>query len=142
MKAFYRSIVAALGVILALAGPVCGQGDAKGEKLVVATVDQDGVQRVAVLGGGYFFDPNRIVVKANVPVELSVRKEPGATPHDFVIKAPEAGIDVAVTLNAKPRLVTFTPTKPGRYPFVCSKKLLFFKSHKDRGMAGTLEVTE
>jgi plastocyanin len=75
-------------------------------------------------------------------VELSVTRESGMTPHDFVIKAPEAGINVVVSLDTKPQLVKFTPTKAGKYPFVCTKKLIFMKSHKDKGMEGTLEVTE
>ena len=103
---------------------------------------QDGVQRVEILGGGYFFDPNYIVVKVNVPVELSLTKEAGMTPHDFIIKAPEAGIDVSVSLDTKPQIVKFTPTKAGKYPFICTKKLIFTKSHKDKGMEGVLEVTE
>ena len=36
------------------------------EKRVVATVDADGVQRVDVTGGEYYFDPNYIVVIGNV----------------------------------------------------------------------------
>jgi plastocyanin domain-containing protein len=143
MKTFSKSLFSGIGLILVLTAPALGQGDPKTEKRVVATVDQDGVQRVAILGGGYYYDPNYVVVKANVPVELSVRKESGVTPHDFVIKAPEAGIDVSITsLDTKPQLVRFTPTKPGKYPFVCSKKMIFMKSHKDKGMEGTLEVTE
>ena len=60
------------------------------------------------------------------------------TPHDFAIKAPEAGINIAVDLDTKPKLVTFTPTKVGKYEILCTKKLLFFKSHKDKGMHGVL----
>jgi len=142
VKTFSRFLYAALVVLLVQAAPVYGEGGPDEVKKVVATVDQDGVQRVAILGGGYFYDPNYIVVKVNVPVELSLQRESGMTPHDFVIKAPEAGIDVSVSLDTKPQLVTFTPTKTGTYPFICTKKLLFFKSHQDKGMEGTLEVTE
>lgn len=143
MKTFSRSLFSAIGLILVLTAPVFGQSDPKVVKKVVATVDQDGVQRVKILGGGYFYDPNYVVVKVNVPVELSVTKESGFTPHDFAIKAPEAGIDVAIkSLDTKPQVVKFTPTKPGKYPFVCTKKMIFMKSHKDKGMEGMLEVTE
>jgi hypothetical protein len=34
-------------------------------------------------------------------------------------------------------LITFTPTHPGTFKFFCNKKLLFFRSHEDRGMKGT-----
>jgi plastocyanin domain-containing protein len=146
MNTFSKSLFSGIGLILVLTAPGYGQSapktEAKEVKKVVATVDADGVQRVAVLGGGYFYDPNYIIVKVNVPVELSVRKEAGMTPHDFVIKAPEAGINVAVSLDAKPQLVKFTPTKTGKYPFICSKKMVFMQSHKDKGMEGVLEVTE
>ncbi|MGC1455407.1 MAG: cupredoxin domain-containing protein [Nitrospirota bacterium] len=110
---------------------------------VVATVGADGVQRVEVIGGDYYFDPNYIVVKVNVPVELTVKKASGYIPHDMIVKAPEAGIDFKADLNdKKPEIIKFTPTKVGKYDMFCDKKLLWFKSHKDRGMDGTIEVVE
>jgi plastocyanin len=45
-------------------------------------------------------------------------------------------------LGKEPAIIKFTPTEPGKYEFYCGKKLLFFKSHKEKGMVGTLEVTE
>jgi plastocyanin len=116
--------------------------EAMKEKRVVAVVDADGVQRVDVVGGGYYFDPNYIVVKVNVPVELKVRKEGGYTPHDIVVKAPEAGIDFGESLGKDPKVITFTPKTIGKYEMYCSKKLIFVKSHKDRGMHGTIEVVQ
>ena len=110
-------------------------------KRVVATVGSDGVQRVAITGGEYFFDPNYIVVKANVPVELDVIKTSGFIPHDIVVKAPEAGIDFKVELNdKKPEIIKFTPTKVGKYAFYCDKKVLWFESHREKGMEGVIEV--
>jgi plastocyanin len=110
------------------------------EKRVVAAVDADGVQRVEVVGGSYFFDPNYIVVKVNVPVELKVRKEAGYVPHDIVVKAPAAGIDFSESLEKEPKIIKFTPKTVGKYEMYCSKKLWFAKSHKDRGMDGMIEV--
>ena len=116
---------------------------AKGkEKRVVATVDADGVQRVEVVGGEYYFDPNYIVVKVNIPVEFKVKKASGYVPHNIAVKAPEAGIDFNVDMKGEPKPVKFTPTKVGKYPMYCDKKLLWFKSHKDRGMEGMIEVVE
>ncbi len=112
------------------------------EKRVVATVDADGVQRVEVLGGSYFFDPNTIVVKVNVPVELSVKKEGGMAPHNIVMEEPDAGMEFEESMGTDPKIIKFTPTKIGTYSFTCEKRLLFFKSHKDRGMKGVLEVVE
>jgi plastocyanin domain-containing protein len=107
---------------------------------LVAEVGADGVQHVTVTGGNYYFDPSRIVVKANVPVELSLRKESGLVPHEFVLSAPDAGIVISESLSTEPKVVVFTPTLPGEYPYYCGKKLLFFPSHKEQGMSGVLEV--
>ncbi|MDP3259645.1 MAG: cupredoxin domain-containing protein [Thermodesulfovibrionales bacterium] len=107
-----------------------------------ATIDKDGVQRVEVLGGDYFFKPDHIIVKMNVPVEMKVSKEGGVVPHNIVINAPEAGIDIKESLGKEPNVIKFTPKKVGTYPFSCDKKLLFFKSHRDKGMKGILEVVE
>jgi plastocyanin len=110
---------------------------------VVAKVDADGVQRVDVIGGEYYFDPNDIVVKVNKPVELTVKKASGYIPHDMIVKAPEAGIDFKVDLSdKKPEIIKFTPTKVGKYEMYCDKRFLWFKSHKDRGMDGWIEVVE
>lgn len=110
------------------------------KEIYIAKVDPDGVQRVRIEGGGYFFKPNHIVVKVNVPVELLASRESGVTPHNLVIKAPDAGISVEEELAAEPKKITFTATAVGKYPFFCSKKLLFFASHRERGMEGILEV--
>ncbi len=128
-----------LTVVMLLLACVCASADEQVEK---AAVDVDGVQKADVLAGQYFFKPNHIIVKVNVPVELRVKKEPGIVPHDFVLKAPEAGIDVLESLSAEPKSIKFTPTKPGKYPFYCDKKLIFSKSHREKGMEGTLEVVE
>lgn len=105
-----------------------------------AALGADGIQRVEVLGGGYFYNPNYIIVKVNVPVEITYKREAGFVPHDFAIKAPEAGIDFSESMDTAPKVVKFTPTKPGVYPFYCTKKLLFSTSHRDKGMKGVLEV--
>jgi heme/copper-type cytochrome/quinol oxidase subunit 2 len=73
-------------------------------------------------------------------VELAVSKAPGLAPHSFVIHAPQAGIEVDVELATEPRSVRFEPTRPGSYPFYCDKSLLG-DSHREKGMAGVLEVT-
>jgi plastocyanin len=107
-----------------------------------ATIDDDGVQRVVILGGGYFFKPDHVIVKVNVPVEMVISKEDGFIPHNFIIEAPEAGIEVDESLSSDPKVVRFTPTKVGKYPYYCSKKLLFFEDHREKGMEGVLEVVD
>lgn len=111
-------------------------------KLYRASVDSDGVQRVTLTGGSYFFDPAHIIVRVNVPVEMRVRKEPGIVPHDLVITEIDGGKDIRVDLDSEARIVRFTPLKSGKYPIYCSKKLLFFESHREKGMEGILEVVE
>jgi len=78
----------------------------------------------------------------NIPVELKVRKEPGIIPHNIVMKSPEAGMDFKVSLDTDPKIIRFTPTKVGIFPFYCDKKLLFFESHRDKGMEGVIEVVQ
>jgi len=124
------------------AAAVAAEEKPKEVKIFKAAIDKDGVQRVEILGGGYFFNPDRIIVKVNVPVELKLRKEAGVVPHDIVMKSPEAGIDFRISMHEEPQIIRFTPNKPGVYPFYCSKKLLFFESHREKGMEGILEVVE
>ncbi len=110
------------------------------EKRFVATIGADGIQHVEITGGDYYFDPNYIVVKVNVPVELSVKKTGHIIPHDIVVKAPEAGINFKESLGTKAKSIKFTPTKTGTYEMYCSKKPPFGKSHKEKGMDGMIEV--
>jgi len=112
------------------------------KKHFVATVDKDGVQKIEMRAGEYFFDPNYVVVKVNVPVEITIKKEPTIIPHNFVLKAPDAGMDVHQSLSSDPRIIKFTPTKTGKYPFYCDKKFLFLESHREKGMEGIIEVTD
>ena len=78
----------------------------------------------------------------NVPVELTVSMESGLIPHTLVIQSPEAGITVDQNLSSEAKIIRFTPTAVGKYPFYCRNKLLFFKSHRENGMEGVLEVVE
>lgn len=116
-------------------------GSAIGERgTLIAAVDRDGVQRVHIVGGEYFFEPQHVIVKANIPVELTLSKQAGVVPHSFVIDAPQASVVVDEEMGTEVTRVHFTPTAPGTYPYYCRNRLLFFKSHRDRGMEGVLEV--
>ncbi|MBR8084749.1 quinol oxidase [Burkholderia vietnamiensis] len=103
-------------------------------------VDADGVQRATIVGGSYFFRPALLMVRADVPVELTVSAEPGVVPHSFEIDAPQAGIAVHTELATTPRTLRFTPRQPGRFAYYCTHRLLFLRSHRERGMAGVLVV--
>ncbi|WP_404842866.1 quinol oxidase [Burkholderia cepacia] len=113
---------------------------AEGDAPLRVPVDADGVQRVAIVGGSYFFRPNHVIVRAHVPVELTVSAEPGLVPHSFEIDAPQAGITVHTELGTMPKTFRFTPAQPGRFAYYCSHRLLFFSSHRERGMEGVLDV--
>lgn len=114
MSSYKRLFAMFLLAILQMIFTVPTEG-AEGVQLM-ATVDQDGVQRIEVLAGEYFFKPNHIVVKAAVPVEITIKKEP--------------------------EVIRFIPSKPGSYPFYCDKKLLFFKSHREQGIEGILDRSQ
>lgn len=107
-----------------------------------ATLSADGIQHVAITGGSYFFHPSHIIVKVNTPVELDVTLEQGIVPHTLVIRAPAAGMNVDEKLSTETKKISFTPTAVGEYAFYCRNRLLFFKSHRDKGMAGVLDVVE
>jgi plastocyanin len=109
-------------------------------KSFIAHVGADGVQHVEIVGGEYYFDPNYIIVKVNVPVEFKVKKAGGYIPHDIMVKAPQAGMDFKVSLSNEWQTIKFTPTKVGKYEMYCDKRLLWFESHKDKGMDGFIEV--
>lgn len=112
------------------------------DEIYRATIAADGVQHVRMEGGSYFFKPNHVIVKVNVPVELLVSVEKGLIPHTLVIQSPEAGIVVDEKLSSDAKTIRFTPTAVGKHPFYCKNKLLFFKSHREKGMEGVLEVVK
>ncbi|HSH13339.1 MAG TPA: hypothetical protein VLA15_06310, partial [Desulfurivibrionaceae bacterium] len=108
----------------------------------VASLGPDGIQRLEVSGGEYYFDPNQLVVKVNTPVELKIRKVGSFVPHNAIVKAPEAGIDFTINLKKDFQTVRFTPTKTGQFPIYCDKQLLWFSDHREKGMDGVIEVVE
>ena len=137
-----RIMKASTAVLILLLG-FAGFGQESKGNAFVAVIGPDGVQRVEITGGKYYFDPDTIVVKVNVPVLLVVKKTGGIVPHSIALKAPEAGIDFSVSLHTTPTSISFTPTKAGKYPFWCTKRAPFSsKSHKDHGMTGVLEVVD
>lgn len=106
-----------------------------------APTDADGVQRVSIVGGGYFFKPARIVAKAGRPLELNVRMEQGIVPHRFVLEGADGKPLADIELAEAPKTVR-VELAAGNYAFHCPNRLLMFKSHRERGMSGTLEVRE
>lgn len=140
MKACVTCLVFCLG--LAGAGSCRADAASPDETVYRASPAADGVQHVRIEGGAYFFKPRRVIVKSNVPVELTVSVARSMVPHSFVLQAPEAGIVVDEDLSSESKKIRFTPTAVGSYPFYCRNRLLFFESHREKGMEGVLDVVE
>lgn len=136
-----RSLIPAIAATVLLLGAGCQttpvERAPEQQKPEVAKPDSDGVQRVRVVGGSYFFKPSHIIVKANVPVELLASREAGFAPHDLVIE----GMAIKEELGTEPKKIAFTARKPGKYALYCTKKPPFGgAAHRERGMEGILEV--
>jgi len=106
-----------------------------------AELSPDGIQRVTIIVDSYSYTPDHLIVKSEVPLELTLKSVTWLVPHNFLIDAPEAGLKVNEEVPAgKSITIRFTPGRAGRYKFFCDKKLLFFSSHEEKGMTGILEV--
>ncbi len=98
-------------------------------------------QTINITASSYKFEPDTITVKAGQPVTFNVKNEAWLIPHNLIVKAPEAGIDIKIEAPAgKTASATFTPTTPGTYEMYCGKEPPAGKSHKARGMRGKLIV--
>ncbi len=108
---------------------------------VEVPLSADGMQRAEVEADSYSFTPGHLVVRAGKPVELTVKSVTMLVPHNFVIDDPKSGLSIREEISAGQTVkITFTPMTPGSFAIYCDKKLLFFKSHREKGMEGTLEV--
>ncbi len=125
---------------LAAGAGIAGDQHTVSEPAVLET-DSDGVQRASITMDSYSYTPNHLVVQAGRPVELKLTSVTILTPHNFVIKEPAAGLMMDEDVSAgESIMIRFTPNQIGLFPFYCDKKLLFFKSHREKGMEGRLEV--
>ena len=101
----------------------------------------DGIQRASIETDSYSFSPNHLVVKAGKPVELTFKSVTWLVPHNLVIDDPRSGLTIREEIPAGESVtVKFTPTAVGSFAIYCDKKLMFFKSHREKGMEGILEV--
>ena len=71
--------------------PVLAQNDAPDDPLQLL-IDTDGKHHLHIRVSSYNFEPDHIIVKVNVPIELSISREWGIIPHTFVLKMPESGV--------------------------------------------------
>ena len=133
-----RAGIMAAWALVALAG--CGTPGAKmGVQEVTARAGADGVQAVEIEVHSFYFKPNRIVVEAGKPVELTLKFKNLVTPHNLTCKHPDGGISIDKSAGIfsfrRTKRALFTPMKPGEYAFFCG-----VGSHMAKGMTGTLVV--
>jgi heme/copper-type cytochrome/quinol oxidase subunit 2 len=103
--------------------------------------EPEGIQTVAVQLGAYQITPNEFTVQAGRPVRLELTNTDAITLHNFTLKDPAAGLNIDMDVPpGATRTVELTPEVPGSYPYYCNKELPFVKSHRERGMEGTLTV--
>lgn len=108
---------------------------------VEVPLSRDGVQRATVEVDSYSFIPGHLVVKAGRPVELTFKSVTWLVPHNIVIDDPRSGLAIREEVPAGESLtIKFTPVATGSFAIYCDKKLPFFKSHREKGMEGVLEV--
>ena len=109
--------------------------------VVEVPLGADGVQRTTVEADSYSFSPGHLIVRAGKPVELIFKSLTTFVPHNIVIDDPRSGLSIREEVPAGESIaIKFTPTVPGSFAIYCDKKLLFFKSHREKGMEGVLEV--
>ena len=129
-------------VALLVAGLVHVAAAGAGEPVVVP-VGADGVQHATITLDSYSYTPDYLVVQVGKPIELTLTSVTTLTPHNFILNDPAAGFVVDQNVgHGKTVTVRFTPAQPGTFTFYCDKKLLFFASHREKGMEGRLEVRQ
>lgn len=139
MYRIVMSILGMIGRVLAVAALLQLSMAHAQEIPTAASTGADGVQRVTIVGGSYFFHPERITARANQPLEITLSIESGVIPHRFVLDGPDGKHMADVPLGTNAQVIHLT-LKTGNYIFYCPNRLLWFKSHRERGMAGVLQV--
>ena len=91
--------------------------------------------------GSYEFMPHDIQLVKDQPVVLRFTNHDAIIPHNFTIEDIHGGLDINVDVPAGKTVdVQLKPSVLGQYTFYCNKKLLFMRSHRERGMVGALHV--
>jgi len=132
-----RTLVLALAIAVIVTG--CTSGLKRPVEEVTAQAGTDGVQHVRIEAHSFYFSPNRVIVKAGVPVELTIKNTAFGVPHNITCFEQGAGIDLSedVGMFRGQKHATFTPTEPGEYEFYCH-----VDSHGKKGMKGTIVVVQ
>jgi len=137
-----RVVIAIAGAALLAGGMLaasCASGLKKPVHEVTATTGADSVQHITVVAHSFWFDPNRVVVKRGIPVELTLKNGGMFVPHGFDCMAKDAGIELGVGAGMfrGSGMVKFTPTQAGEFEFHCG-----VDGHAKKGMTGKLVVVE
>jgi plastocyanin len=128
-----------LAIALALSVAGCSSGLKRPVEEVTAQAGTDRVQHVRITAHSFYFSPNRVVLKAGNPVELTIKNSAFGVPHNLSCFETSAGIEVGEDLGMfrGQKKVRFTPTTPGEYEFYCH-----VDSHSKKGMKGTFVVVQ
>jgi plastocyanin len=106
-----------------------------------AGASDSGAERIRIKLGDYHFEPSQLTLIAGRTAVLELVNTDGITPHNFTLQDVAGALDIDVDVPAgESREVSLTPSVSGTYTFYCNKKLLFLKSHRARGMEGSLNV--
>lgn len=96
---------------------------------------------IAIEMGDYRFQPDTIELRAGVPVRLELTNTDGFTPHNLTLRDAAGKLDLDIDIAAgSSHTIDLVAPVSGTYTFYCNKKLPFMKSHRDRGMEGSLLV--
>ncbi len=107
----------------------------------LSSVEQPFGQQVMISMESYAYAPSEIVVKAGMPVTMTLSNQSFLVPHNFLLDDPNGIRLVDADISSGDiKVVTLTLTEPGIYPFYCDKQLLFFPTHRVQGMEGRLIV--
>ncbi len=105
-------------------------------------VAEDDLQQFEIKLGDYGFKPAEVRLAAGQPAALTLINTDGMTPHNFTIRFAGDREDIDVDVIAGDSVeVRLDPLPAGTYTFYCDKKLPFMKSHRAKGMEGSLIVS-
>jgi len=89
----------------------------------------------------YVFTPSEVTVAFGEPLRLILRNQSFLVPHNFLLDDPH-GVRVleADISSGESQTHLLTLTEAGVYLFYCQKQLLFFPTHREKGMEGRFIV--
>ena len=92
--------------------------------------------------GDYSFTPSEIKLNTNQQAVFRLINTDSIVPHNFTLTTSDAATDISVDLAGGESVdIQIPPLPEGSYTFHCDSKLLFLKSHREKGMVGTLVIT-